>query len=82
MINNNPFFTAMNGGNNQQNIMSMYKQFRSNPAQFLLQHNINVPQNVSMSDPNAIMNYLMQTGRISQSQVNNAYRAAQQFKNM
>ena len=82
MNNSNPFFAAMNGNNNPQNLMSMYKQFRANPAQFLMQHNINVPQNVSMSDPNAIMNYLMQTGRISQAQVNSAYQAARQFKNM
>lgn len=79
---NNPFFAAMGNMTNPQNLLSMYQQFRANPAQFLLQHNISVPQNVSLSDPNAIMNYLVQSGRISQSQINNAYQAAQQFSNM
>lgn len=74
---NNPFF----GNNNQQqNILSMYQQFRANPAQFLLNHNINVPQNV-VSDPNALTNYLLQTGRLSQNQINNAFQAAQQLNN-
>lgn len=74
---NNPFF----GNNNQQqNILSMYQQFRANPAQFLLDHNINVPQNV-VSDPNALTNYLLQTGRLSQTQINNAFQAAQQLGN-
>ena len=81
MTNSNPFFSALSGMQSTQNLMNMYQQFRANPAQFLLQNNINVPQNIS-KDPSAIMNYLLQTGRLSQAQVNGAYQAAQQFKNM
>jgi len=73
---NNPFF----GNNNQQqnNMLSMYQQFRANPVQFLLNHQIDVPQNMP-NDANALTNYLLQTGRLSQAQLNNAFQAAQQL---
>lgn len=61
------------------NIMDMLQQFRQNPMQMLLQSRMNVPQNI-VNDPHAILNHLLQTGQISQQQVNNAYRMAQQFR--
>lgn len=61
------------------NIMDMLQQFRQNPMQMLLQNRMNVPQNI-VNDPHAILNHLLQTGQISQQQVNNAYRMAQQFR--
>lgn len=60
------------------NIMQMLGQFKANPMKMLLQRKLNVPQNM-MNDPNAIMNHLLQTGQISQSQINNAYQTAQQM---
>lgn len=74
-MNSNPFFNAMSGGNN---ILNMYQQFRANPMQFLVDHKINIPQN-AQSDPNAIINYLLQTGQLTQAQINGAYQAAQQL---
>ena len=62
--------------NNQ--LLQMLQQFKQNPMQFLIQKKLNVPQNIT--DPNAILNYLLQTGQISQAQVNNAYQMAQKFR--
>ena len=64
---------------NPMNLMQMFQSFRANPAQFLLQRKMNVPQNL-MNDPNAIINHLLRTGQVSQNAVNNAYQMAQQFK--
>lgn len=61
-------------------ILGMLQQFKSNPMQMLMQRRMNLPQNVPMNDPNAILNHLLQTGQISQQQINNAYQMAQQFK--
>ena len=40
---------------------------------------INFPQNVNTQDPNSIIQYLMNSGKISQDQYNRAY---QQYRNM
>lgn len=60
-------------------LMGMLSQFKQNPMQFLMQRKMNIPQNIS-SDPQAILNHLLQTGQISQQQVNAAYQMAQRFK--
>lgn len=64
--------------NDLQGIMQMLPHIKANPMQFLLQRKLNIPQGMT-SDPNAILNHLLQTGQISQSQVNNAYQMAQQM---
>ena len=51
------------------NIMEMYQQIRSNPMQ-LLSRKFNIPPNVNMNDPNAILQHLLNSGQISQQQVN------------
>ncbi len=63
----------------QNNPLAMLQQFKANPLQFLMQRRMNIPQSVPMTDPQAILNHLMQTGQISQQQVNNAYQMAQRF---
>lgn len=40
---------------------------------------INIPSNVNMNNPQEIVNYLLQSGKISQDQYNRAY---QQYRNM
>lgn len=60
------------------NLIQMANSLRNNPAQFLMQRGVQIPQN--MTDPNEIINYLMRSGRISQAQYDNAVRMAQQFK--
>lgn len=63
---------------NIQNIQQMLGQIKANPMQFLLQRKMNVPQNM-MNDPQAIINHLVQTGQISQDQINSAYQMAQRM---
>lgn len=62
------------------NMLSMLQQLKSNPLQFLIQRRMNIPQNMPMNDPNSIMNYLLQSGQVSQQQINAAYQMAQQFR--
>lgn len=64
---------------NPMNVMSMLQQFRQNPMQMLLQRRMNVPQGIA-NDPQAILNHLLQTGQISQNQVNQAYQMMGQFR--
>lgn len=55
---------------NVNNMMSLYQRMRSNPAQMLSQR-FNFPQNMNMNDPGAILQYLLNSGQVSQAQVNN-----------
>lgn len=60
------------------NPLQMLQALKANPMQFLMQRRMNLPQ--GMTDPQAILNHLMQTGQVSQDQVNRAWQMAQQFK--
>ena len=59
------------------NIFGMLQQLKQNPMQFLMQQKMQLPQGFSTNDPQAILNHLLQTGQISQQQINNAYQLAQ-----
>ena len=61
-------------------MMGMLQQLKQNPMQFLLQRRMNIPQGIPMNDPQAILNYLVQTGQVTQEQINSAYQAAQRFR--
>ena len=63
--------------NNQ--MLSMLQQLKANPAQFLMQRKFNLPQGIQ-ADPQTILNHLLQTGQVTQQQVNAAYQAAQRFR--
>lgn len=65
---------------NPMNIMGMLQQLKANPMQMLLQKRMSVPQGIPMNDPQAILNHLLQTGQVSQQQVNQAYQMAQRFR--
>lgn len=54
---------------NIQDINNLYQQLRQNPSQ-ILNRRFNVPLNVDMSDPNAILQHLMNTGQVNQNQIN------------
>lgn len=60
--------------------LQMLQQLKANPMQFLLQRRMNLPQNINVSDPQAILNHLLKTGQISQDQVNNAYQMMGRFR--
>ena len=55
--------------NNMNQIMQMYQQLRTNPMQMLARR-FNLPQGMNMNNPNDIVQYLLNTGQISQQQVN------------
>lgn len=65
--------------NSMAGIMQMVQQFKSNPMQMLMQKRMNLPQGISMNDPNAILNHLVQSGQVSQQQINQAYQMMQRF---
>jgi len=44
--------------------------------QVMKMRGITIPQNVNMNDPQAIIQYLMSNGKISQEQYNTAYNRA------
>lgn len=54
---------------NPMQILSMLQQLQQNPAQLLAQR-FNVPGN--LSDPQAIIQHLLNSGQVSQDQVNQA----------
>lgn len=69
----NPFFNAL-GGMNQ---MPMLSQLMANPLGMLRKAGFNVPDNVS--NPQAIIQHLMNSGQISQAQLTQAQQMAHNF---
>ena len=55
--------------NNMNDIMNFYQQLRQNPMQ-VLSRRFNLPQDLNMNNPNDIIQHLLNTGQITQSQVN------------
>ncbi|MBO5967463.1 MAG: hypothetical protein J6S14_03060 [Clostridia bacterium] len=74
----NPLFNALGGAAmGKMNPMSMLAQLKQNPLGMLRQYGFNVPD--SLTDPNAIIQHLMNSGQINQQQYNRARQMAQQF---
>lgn len=64
---------------NMKDMMNLYQQLRQNPLQ-MLQKRFNIPQNLNMSNPNDIIQHLLNTGQITQDQVNQAMSMRKQFR--
>lgn len=62
----NPFFSAM-GGNRQPNMMQQFQQFMDQ---------------MKGKDPNAIINEMVSSGKLTQEQLNQAQQQAQQMQGM
>lgn len=62
----NPFFQAM-GGNRQPNMMQQFQQFMNQ---------------MKGKDPNAMINELVSSGKLTQSQLDAAQKQAQQMQGM
>lgn len=62
----NPFFQAM-GGNHQPNMMHQFQQFMNQ---------------MRGRDPNAMIQELVSSGRVSQQQLDHAQKQAQQMQGM
>lgn len=73
----NPLFNALGG--NQPNMMQMLQQLKSNPVQFLMKSKFNLPQNIDTNNAQSIVNYLVQSGQVSQYLYNKAYNMARQM---
>lgn len=60
------------------NPMQMLMALKQNPAQLLQQAGLSIPMN--LSDPNAIIQHLMNSGQISQQRYEQARRMASMFR--
>lgn len=60
------------------NPFQMMQQFKQNPMA-MLSKRFNIPQNIA-NDPNQIIQHLMNTGQISQSQYNMANQQLKQLR--
>lgn len=54
---------------NINDILNLYQQFKANPLG-MLSMKFNIPQNIN--NPNDIVQHLLNTGQVTQGQVNNA----------
>lgn len=63
----NPFFNAMGGGGRQPNMMQQFQSFM---------------QQMKGKDPNAMIQEMVSSGRISQQQLDAAQKQAQQMAGM
>lgn len=61
---------------NMNQFMQMFQEFQQNPAKFLKQAGFNIPQ--GMQDVNEMKQYIMNSGRLSSEQSN---QAQQMFTN-
>ena len=59
--------TVIDMAGNINDLMNLYQQMKSDPRKFF-----NLPQDVDVTNPEGIIQYLLNTGRVSQAQVNNA----------
>ena len=53
-------------------VISALQQMKQNPMQFLLARRFNIPNTINMNDSNEIIQYLINSGQVSQDQVNQA----------
>lgn len=58
---------------------NMARSFFSNPMQFMLEKRMNVPPGVG-NNPNDILQYLLNSGQLTQDQLNQASRAARSLQ--
>lgn len=54
---------------NANDIMNMYQRLKANPKEMLASR-FNISANVDMNNPNDIIQHLLNTGQVTQTQVN------------
>ena len=59
--------------------IQQFLQFAMNPNRLFQQMGLNIPQNIQ-NNPDSIIQYLMNTGMISQQQYNSAVNTSNQLK--
>ena len=71
--------TIIGGTTEMENpIISQFNTFKQNPLQFLLQRKINIPQEYA-NNPQGAIQYLMNTGQMSQNTFENLRSRATQM---
>jgi len=65
---------------NMQNMVNQLKMFMGNPSQYLMQRKLNIPQEY-MNNPDEAIQYLMNTGKLTQQQYNELNKTAKQIQN-
>ena len=63
---------------NPNALMGQFQTFMQNPMAFLAQRRLNIPQQLQ-NDPNAAIQYLMNSGQMSQDQYNQLRQMAKQY---
>lgn len=63
------------------NAMQSFMQFMQNPAAFFQQRGMRIPPQNAMNSPADMIQYMMNSGGISQQQYNNAAAQAKQLQN-
>lgn len=63
-----------------QGMLGQFRGFMQNPMQFMIQRKLNIPQEY-MNDPNEAIQYLMNSGKLTQEQYNWAVQQAKQIEN-
>lgn len=79
----NSFANPMFGNNplgNMANLMQKYNQFRSDPFGALMGMGFNVPQNLQ-NNPEAMVNYLRNSGQMNNQQFEQLSQLAMLFQN-
>lgn len=61
------------------NPLNEFQSFMSNPIQFMAQRKLNIPQQY-LNDPNGAIQYLMNSGKITQDQYNKAVNMSNQLQ--
>ncbi len=65
--------------NNMGNMMGMFRQFMSNPMQFMMSRKLNIPAQY-VNDPGGAIQHLMNSGQMSQQQYNQLSQMARQMQ--
>jgi membrane peptidoglycan carboxypeptidase len=66
--------------NNIINLIQQFQGFMQNPTQFLIQRNLGLSEEM-LKNPDQAIQYLMNSGKITQEQYNIAVKQANQLKN-
>lgn len=53
------------------NIGEMFQKFKQNPVEYLMRGKLNIPDNIG-NNPQNILQYLVQSGQVSQQMMNQA----------
>ena len=70
----------MNAFGNMASLMQKFNQFRQNPVGAIMQMGFNVPPHLQ-NNPQGTVNYLRNSGQMSEEQFNQLSQMAQMFQN-